>query len=409
MNVLWVCNVELPIISKYRKKTTNPFGGWLDETSRFISANNRLTVCYLTDKECSGTFDNIVYYGFTKNDSKKILKKAIANHDYDIYHLWGTEYEHSLHLIDILEKKKEIGKCVVSIQGLVSVYANHYADGLPFIVKIGKNVRDLRGSGSVCDRVRQFVKAGEREREVLKKVKNVIGRTEWDEGCVLQINPSLNYYSCNENLRKCFYGCQWNISTVKRKTVFVSQCNYPIKGLHFLLEALPLIKERVPDIKIITTGNNILENGRKYKKLDSYKRYLHDLINKYQLNDNIEFKGVLSGEEMVDEYLNANLFVSPSTIENSSNSIGEAMLLGCPVVASYVGGNMTMIESGKEGYLYQANSREMLAYYIIKIISDDELACRLSANAHIKALRTHDVDVNNRRLKEIYGEIVSGQ
>ena len=406
MKVFWVCNVEIPIVSKYRGKKPSSFGGWLDETSRFVSRTNQLTICYMTDKECSGSFDNVVFYGFTEGDSRRVLKKAIANKEYDIYHLWGTEYEHSLHLVEILEKIKVLDKCVVSIQGIISVCATHYADGLPFSVKMAKNLRDLRGCGSVYDRVRHFVQAGEREKKVLKKVKNVIGRTEWDKACIFQINPSIHYYFCNECLRKCFYGPQWDIKEINRKTVFVSQCNYPIKGMHYLLEALPLVKERIPDIKVITTGNSILEIGQKYRRMDSYKRYLHDLIYKYKLNENIEFRGVLSGEEMVNEYLRANLFVSPSSIENSSNSIGEAMLIGCPVVASYVGGNMTMLENGKEGYLYQANSREMLAHYIIKIITNDELACKLSANSQIKALKTHDIDENNKRLLQIYEKII---
>jgi glycosyltransferase involved in cell wall biosynthesis len=42
---------------------------------------------------------------------------------------------------------------------------------------------------------------------------------------------------------------------------------------------------------------------------------------------------------MKSEYLNCKVFVSPSPIENSPNSVWDAEILGVPTVASYVGGH----------------------------------------------------------------------
>ena len=108
---------------------------------------------------------------------------------------------------------------------------------------------------------------------------------------------------------------------------------------------------------------------------------------------------------MVEQYLRANVFVSPSTIENSSNSIGEAMLLGCPVVASYVGGTPSLIDHEQEGLLYQVNSKEMLAYYILKVLENDGIAMELSHNSQKRAKEIHNIDANNATLKRIYEEI----
>ena len=66
--------------------------------------------------------------------------------------------------------------------------------------------------------------------------------------------------------------------------------------------------------------------------------------------------------------------MSASTIENSPNSVGEAMLLGCPVVSSCVGGVPDMLEHGREGFLYQASVPYMLAWYVKRVFGDDELA-----------------------------------
>ena len=60
------------------------------------------------------------------------------------------------------------------------------------------------------------------------------------------------------------------------------------------------------------------------------------------------------------------------------NSVGEAMLFGCPAVSSCVGSVPDMLEHGREGVLYQASAQYMLAWYAECVFRDDELAMRFS-------------------------------
>lgn len=76
------------------------------------------------------------------------------------------------------------------------------------------------------------------------------------------------------------------------------------------------------------------------------------------------FTGILSEEKMIEQYLKSNVFVLPSVIENSSNSLGEAMLLGMPCVATNTGGTMDILEHKKEGFLYPYTEPAMCADYI---------------------------------------------
>ena len=76
---------------------------------------------------------------------------------------------------------------------------------------------------------------------------------------------------------------------------------------------------------------------------------------------NVRFLGPFDAPAMRDRYLRTHVYVSPSTIENSPNSVGEAMLLGCPVVSSNVGGVSDLLYHGKEGFLYQTSAPYMLA------------------------------------------------
>ena len=109
---------------------------------------------------------------------------------------------------------------------------------------------------------------------------------------------------------------------------------------------------------------------------------------------------------MKERYRKAHVFVSPSSIENSPNSVGEAMLLGMPVVASDVGGVRNMLEHGKEGYVYPADAYYMMAYYIGELFENPERAVQMGRQAALRAAHTHHREKNRDRLLEIYEEIV---
>ena len=114
---------------------------------------------------------------------------------------------------------------------------------------------------------------------------------------------------------------------------------------------------------------------------------------------------MLNAEEMKQQFLKSEIFVSPSVIENSPNSLGEAMILGMPIVAANVGGVSSMLVHGKEGYLYQSDAPYLLAYYISQLFDDRENEYELGKNAREHALRTHNKEKNIRELIDIYKNI----
>lgn len=128
------------------------------------------------------------------------------------------------------------------------------------------------------------------------------------------------------------------------------------------------------------------------------------MILKYGLEDNVEFTGPLDAEGMIKEYLRANVFVSPSSIENSPNSLGEAQILGTPCISSYVGGAMDMM-SGNEENLYRFEEIEMLAYKICRIFQNREKQVDMSEVAR----KRHCAETNQRRLLDIYRCITANE
>ena len=125
-----------------------------------------------------------------------------------------------------------------------------------------------------------------------------------------------------------------------------------------------------------------------------------------KLTENIILRKRLSADEMAAEYSKAHLFVLPSFLENSPNSLGESMMTGTPCVASSVGGVTSIVKDNESSLLFSPGDYVFLAYQIARIFSDDELALKISANAREIALRRHNITQTSRQYYQIYSEII---
>lgn len=407
MKILWLCNIQLPIISKINNENIPTFGGWLFSASEDIINNgDELVFLFPADKIYSGNYGKLTYYSFLEKDCLSRFESIINKEEIDVFHIWGTEFKHTFTMMQVLNKLNLTDKCAVSIQGLVSVCSRHYYACLPDYVIHRHSFRDFIRHDNIYQGMKAFKRRGKFEQSALKMAKNVIGRTDWDYACTKLINKDLNYYFCNETLRESFYNNIWDVNNIERHSLFVSQCGNPIKGFHKVLEAAGQLKKDYPDIRLYTTGTDLLHLTLKQKiKLTYYQKYLIKLIRKYDLKENIFFLGRLQEKEMCERYKKSHIFVSASSIENSPNSVGEAMLLGMPVVSSYVGGVKNLLDDGTEGYLYPFDEPYMLAFYIKKIFEDDNLALKFADNAHRHAMETHNRENNFNRLTDIYNSL----
>jgi len=417
MKVLWLCNIMLPIIAEHLGERANVFGGWLTGAlSKLLTVDNmEINVIVPSNKIFDGQVNSkLKYFSFiddwlpdaNDNDMINRFKYILETVRPDIIHVWGTEYKHSYNMIDACERAGVIDKAVIDIQGLVSICAKHYNAYLPNKIVKAKSFRDFIRGGGVESGRRDFERRGVYEEAVIKKVKHVMGRTDWDYACVKRLNPSVNYHHVNETLRDAFYNSQWQINNCERNSIFASSSSYPLKGFHIMLEAMADIIKFFPDAKLYTTGNNPLTaNFHDKIRQTAYTKYIIKLIKDYKLEDHVIFTGFLNEAEMCERYLKSHVFVSPSSIENSSNSICEAMILGVPGVSSDVGGIKSLMTHNEEGLIYQADAFYMLARSIINIFEDDGLAQKFSHNARAHALKTHDKDLNLKALIDAYNKI----
>ena len=407
MKVLWVTNVPLPKISVAMAETAVPVGGWMvklaDEVAALTDVN--LHIMFPYKKNVEGAVGYITYSGFDKEDIGYI-ERIIKGFAPDVIHMHGTESKHFSVIVDICEEMMRLDRVVVSIQGLLSVYARHYTGFLPNNVVHGMTMRDIL-KGNVAKHQKRFLLNGELEIRALSKVQHVIGRTDWDRACISQINMNARYHFCNEMLRDSFYGQRWDIDKCERYSIFCSQATSPIKGLHIAIEAVHMLKRDFPSVRLYIAGKSYTEKPS--YQLSYYEKYVLKLIKKYGLMENVKFTGFLNERQVCEQYLKSHVFVSASSIENSPNSVCEAMILAMPIVSSMVGGVVNLMRHGVDGFYYQADAPYMLAEYISRIFKDDELAQKLGLCAHETASKRHNIQDIINNLMMIYKAIELGQ
>ena len=412
MKILFLCNIIPPEISLYFGKASVVCGGWISSLIVQLTKQS-LKICvvfpYNEDIDKIEVNKNI-YYGFstrykdpTKYDSvlEKRFENIIRSEKPDIVQIFGTEYPHALAMTKAFKNPE---RTVCHIQGLVSVYGRHYAEGLPHNVCHISTFRDFLRHDNISQQQKKFYKRGEYEIKALKNIGHIMGRTDWDKACTCLINPNAEYHYVQEIMREPFYEGQWKFKDCEKYTIFMSQGSYPVKGLHYVLEALALIKKRYPQVKLYIGGSSLESPKSLKEKLreSSYSRYINKQIKINHLQDNILFLGNLSAEEMKRQYLNCNVFVSASTIENSPNSVGEALLLGVPVVASDVGGVSSIATHNETAFLYPSDEPYMLAHYVKMIFNNSAIAYKLSKNGKKNAALLYNRENIKKQVMDVY-------
>ncbi len=337
------------------------------------------------------------------------FKEIFEDFKPDIIHVFGTEFPHALAAVKTFGNPR---RTLVGIQGLCGEIAKVYMAGLPKKVQNRVTFRDFVRRDSLKQQQEKFVLRGKQETEIIKAAGNITGRTRFDREETAKINPEAEYFAMNETMRTEFYSGSWQADRCEPYSIFLSQGDYPLKGMHFALEALAKLLPEYPCAKLYVAGNSIVEhsNLKQRLKLSAYGKYLLELIKKYSLEDKVIVTGKLNAEEMKKQFLKSSVFICPSVLENSPNTVAEAMLLGMPVVASETGGIPDMITDGEDGLLFPVGDVDKLASsikYVWTPKKEDGFsgAERLGKTAAERARMVHNGSTNFRRLLEIYDSI----
>lgn len=412
MRLLWLCNL-IPGAIQQAVSGAAGNGLWIDHTLKDLLDRPETTLQVLCrgPKAAEGTVDDHLSYRVFAEpvmhryelSLEPLFRQELRRFRPDIVHIWGTEYSHTLAMLRVCREEGLLDRTIVGIQGLCGICGKHYGEGLPKAALHGFSLRDLLRLDNVPMQRRRYLQRGRMESAALSITKHVLGRTHWDEAACKMLAPQAQYHFCGETLRQSFYSGTWEYGSCRTHSIFASGPETPVKGFHYLLEALPLVLKQYPDACVAVPGPDIFRSTGRARLLEqTYHRYLRRYAAGHGLTDHVRFLGRLDAEQMKQAFLSANVFVLPSVMENSPNTLGEAMLLGLPCVAADVGGVSSMLHTPEEGLLYQSSAPYVLAQDICRVFAMEADAAKMGIAAQRRARLTHDPKQNLNTLLDIY-------
>lgn len=193
-----------------------------------------------------------------------------------------------------------------------------------------------------------------------------------------------------------YYGLDYsNIATRpwedKENLILFVGGDYFRKGLHRLLEILPVVIEKVPDARLIVIGNE-------YWYVRLFARFLARGLP-------VEFIYGMPREELYATYGKAKVFVMPSEIEAIPLVSTEATMAGVPPILSDVGGNTEIVLDGETGFTVPLEDRSLLAERIVSCLNDRVLSDRLVRQGR-EFLGQFTAERMVVRLEEIYDDVI---
>lgn len=412
MRVLWIAPTE----GLYRTVSSNPYNGsgWVGGLQKAL-----LTSEQSKDIQLGFTFinrdydefkvekDNCTYYPLDPDTGLKDkiyrhlhhdrykyqieIERVIDDFKPDIVQIYGTELPLSC-MINCVKVPS-----VVHLQGFLNPYS------IAFFPP-GMSNRDIR-SYSIKEKInnilhgtryQQICRNAIQERKNFASCRSVMGRTEWDKEITDLLAPQAKYYHVDEVLREKFYNASsWQYIEYKEVKIFTTLSGLYLKGLDFVLKAASLMKEL--GIKFHWRIGGIT----------STQDTIQDVENCFHLHGNnlgVEYLGILSADDIIREIHNASIYVHPSYIDNSPNSVCEAQMLGIPCIACNDGGLGTLIQNNVTGWLIPANAPYELAYRI-KHYRELDIE-RISVNEQQAARQRHNRYKIITELLEVYQKTI---
>ncbi|SCD20504.1 Glycosyl transferases family 1 [Proteiniphilum saccharofermentans] len=326
----------------------------------------------------------------------------------DLIQVWGTESGLGFSVI----KAKLQTPILLDIQGLLFTIPKNYYGGLSRNDLLGciglKEI--LRPQNHPYFIRKEFEKNGKHEWRLIQQMENISVQSDWVNSIVQYVSPKSNIFHTGIMLRREFYETPiWEYQNNSQTINIFTSCSgaIPYKGLQVLFEAIVLLKNKYPNIKL-NIGGDIQINKKYYGLIrDGYTSWLLKKVKKLGITDSISWLGKMDVDAMIAEIHRSSLVVIPSFVETYSLFMAECMMVGVPIAASFAGAMPQLAEHNKSALYFPTGDHWACARQIEKIITDQELAKKLSAEARKTALQRNDQTKVLQIQLEIYDRIIN--
>ncbi len=197
----------------------------------------------------------------------------------------------------------------------------------------------------------------------------------------------VSFFEPNENYKKSNY-------------IIYSGRIEPLKGLHVLIDALNLLKNKglTIQLKIAGTGDH------------EYEKNCRSKIKEYGLDSSISFLGMVDSVILKDQLKSALLSVVPSVwFENLPNTIIESYACGTPVLASNLGTLSSCVIDKKTGFLFNCGDSSDLADKIEYCLLNKKELSEISKCCRQKALDTYSSKQHIASLEKLFKDVINNK
>lgn len=419
LKVLWFTNTP----SLYeRGKNRYHGGGWIESLQELIQERSEieLAVAFFHQLDCKKVKkDGVIYYPIKRISDRKSPFKAVLNNfkgvlndesfvnkyieiidDFkpEVIHVFGSEGSFAL-----VQEFTNI-PVLIHLQGLIGPCLNAYFpvnfSRFDFLLSPIYFLKNIIGTSPAFG-IKKFEKQAAREKEIFKNALYVSGRTEWDKKITQLYNPNVTYFHINEVLRPVFYeeGDKKYVNK-QNKFIILSTLSPTIyKGIDIVIKTAKKLKE-LSDFDFEWRIIGLEANSDLVLFFEKKNKVIHQHLS-------IKFLGKMKPDLIVKQMQEAKIFVHPSYIDNSPNSICEAQIMGLPVIACNVGGVNSLIKHNVSGILIPSNGVFELVHYLLQVKNKTTLLESVSRSAKEIAIYRHDRDKIISDLLCIYSFIVN--
>ncbi|HSA99776.1 MAG TPA: glycosyltransferase family 4 protein, partial [Anaerolineales bacterium] len=165
-----------------------------------------------------------------------------------------------------------------------------------------------------------------------------------------------------------------------------------LKGIQYMLEALPCILDAVPETYYLIVGDG------------GYRSALEQLAVNLKISTRVIFAGY---RENIPEMLSiSDVFVLPTLTEALPTVLAEGMSAGLPIVTSAVGGIPEMVEDQINGILLPPKDPGKLATACIRLLRNKKEAQQMGKEGRVIAAMKFDIQKQAHNLSVVYRELL---
>jgi glycosyltransferase involved in cell wall biosynthesis len=326
---------------------------------------------------------------------KEAISFAINDFSPDIIQLFGLETPFGAALSSIKDKP-----IVVHIQGIASSY---YTKWFPMGFSINwtwwhSSLRDKILFATPRETYLLFCKLAEMEKQSFPHYHYYFGRTEWDYQISRLLAPSSKYYKCDEMLRSVFYSKKWDLRNLGKVIISTTTNGEIYKGFDTILRTADCLKQ---------SGLQFEWNIYGVAESFSLKKMIELGVGMKFSECSVFFRGSKDAQELAEHLMNTTFYVHASHIDNSPNALCEAMLLGVPCIATYVGGVPSLIDDKVNGYLVSDNEPLQLASMIRMLCQLPDELKDISRAARHTAIERHNGMHILEQIKDAYNDVLN--